>query len=75
MLFVSLVTFWGSLGGSFGVSFRVFFWFVHMGCQKAFWGGNSDHFGYHLEASGVNLGVFLRALKSFGIPLNNSENL
>ena len=29
------------------------------GAQRVFWGGKSDNFGYRLEASGTNLGVFL----------------
>ena len=63
MFFAILVTFWGSLGDRLGSVSGSFFWFVHMGCRKAFWGGKSDHFGYHLEASGVNLGVFLQGFE------------
>ena len=29
------------------------------GAQRVFWGGKSDHFGYRLQASGGNFGVFL----------------
>ena len=35
------------------------------GAQRVFWGGKSDHFGYRLEASGPDLGVFLQGFGVF----------
>ena len=35
------------------------------GAQRVLWGGKRDHFGYRLEASGPDLGVFLQGFGVF----------
>ena len=59
---------WGvPLGACLETIFVFFSGSSTWGAQRVFWGGKSDHFGYCLEASGTNLGVFLQG---FGVIWN-----
>ena len=55
------------LGGCLETVFVFFQDSLTWGAQRVFWGGKSDKFGYRLEASGTNLGVFLQG---FGVIWN-----
>ena len=67
--FVFFYEFSDILGVRLGACLETIFVFFSgssiQGAQRVFWGGKSDHFGYRLEASGPDLGVFLQGFGVF----------
>ena len=67
--FVDFYEFSDILGVRLGACLETIFVFFSgssiCGAQRVFWGGKSDHFGYRLEASGPDMGVFLQGFGVF----------